>query len=251
MVRIANSKERETEILDRLIESYIQESHPISSGYLQQKYNLPYSSATIRNVMVSLEDKGLIFHVHTSSGRVPTQEGFRRYVEHLMYEKTMSDYPVSLTRETGGEPGIEETIHHTLDVLAEESGYTSLFAFAERRPGSGDNKVFFHGMRFIFNQPEFADIIRLKNLFYTLEVKINQLQDLLLRSFDDRVNILIGDELGLEEIADCALVISGAREQDLTFSLGLLGPMRMDYTKASSCLYSIKNQLKKIIEESL
>ncbi|UCG35428.1 MAG: hypothetical protein JSW17_01105 [Candidatus Omnitrophota bacterium] len=250
MGRIINSRERETEILDCLIESYIQESKPISSAYLQKRYSLPYSSATIRNVMVSLEDRGLISHVHTSSGRVPTQEGFRRYVGRLMDEDITKGYPVASNLSLIAESGIEEAIHHTLDILAQESGYTSLVAFTEKSSGlGGEEKVFMQGTRFIFNQPEFGDIMRLRNLFYALEVRISELQDLLLRSFDERVRILIGDEIGLDEIEDCSLVVSGARKQDVTFSLGLLGPMRMNYSKASSCLYTIKNQLEKIIED--
>lgn len=250
MGRIVNSQERETEILDCLIDSYIKESKPISSGYLQERYGLPYSSATIRNVLVSLEDKGLILHLHTSSGRVPTQEGFKRYVARLLQEGITKDYPIVSNFSLFEESDIEEAVHYALDILAQESGYTSLVALSEKRQGlRGDERVFLHGTRFIFNQPEFGDIMRLRNIFYALEVRINELQDLLLRSFDEQVKILIGDEIGLDEIIDCSLVVSGAKTEDVTFSLGLLGPMRMDYARASSCLYTIRKQLEKIIED--
>jgi heat-inducible transcriptional repressor len=128
------------------------------------------------------------------------------------------------------------------------SGYASLVAVSESLDeAGGDEKVFFRGARFILEQPEFEDISRLKNLFYTLEVKMTKLQVLLFHCLDEKVKILIGDDIGFEEISDCSLVVSGSRERKISFALALLGPMRMDYIKASTCLYSIKNQLKKFI----
>ncbi|UCC95728.1 MAG: heat-inducible transcription repressor HrcA, partial [Candidatus Omnitrophota bacterium] len=94
MVRLANSREREEELLDLLVESYIQESRPISSTYLCDKYHLPYSSATVRNILENLEKRGYLSHVHTSSGRVPTKGGFKHYVSGLQETDTMNNYPV-------------------------------------------------------------------------------------------------------------------------------------------------------------
>ncbi|MDD5583780.1 MAG: hypothetical protein PHV55_01810 [Candidatus Omnitrophica bacterium] len=243
MVRFVDTKEREEEILNLVIESYINESKPISSTHLCTKYNLPYSSATVRNVMENLEKKGLLSHVYTSSGRIPTKTGFKCYVEHLKEDDFIQDYPVTLDIASQQIVDMEEGINYTLDVLAKMSGYTSLIAIAGK-----DEHFFFRGTRFILEQPEFEDITRLKSLFYALEVEIDQLGDLLFQYLDERVRILIGDEIGFKEISDCSLMVSGSKEKKLSFALALLGPMRMNYTKAASCLYSTKNELKKIIE---
>jgi heat-inducible transcriptional repressor len=133
-----------------------------------------------------------------------------------------------------------------LDILAENSGYASFLAVSGK-----NDRLFFRGARFILEQPEFEDIQRLKNLFYALEVKICQLQDLLFHCFNENVKILIGDEIGFEEISDCSLVVSGSQQKNLSFALALLGPMRMDYTKAASYLCSIKRQLREAIEQCL
>ena len=75
---------REQEILRSVIHAYITTAEPVASKILVMTYNLGVSSATIRNVMNRLEQKGLIRQLHTSSGRVPTDLGYRFYVNHLM-----------------------------------------------------------------------------------------------------------------------------------------------------------------------
>jgi transcriptional regulator of heat shock response len=242
MVKHVDAKEREFDILDLIIKSYIQESKPISSHHLCECYGLSYSSATIRNIMESLEKKGFLSHIHTSSGRVPTKNGFKYYVSHINEESFTQEYPVTLNVEAPAD--INELIERSLDTLAQASGYTSLLALSGR-----EEKLLFRGARFMLEQPEFEDINRLKNLFYALEVKINQLYNLLFAYLDEKMKIFIGDDIGFAEIADCSLLISGAREKEMSFSLGLLGPIRMDYIKASSCLYSIRTKLKGILEQ--
>ena len=246
MVRFVDSREREEEILGLIIESYIRESRPISSGYLCKECRLNYSSATVRNIMVSLEKKGLLSHIYTSSGRVPTQEGFKHYVEHFSEEDVAQNYPVTLDFTSLPSLGMDEVVNYTLDALAQSSGYTSLVAISGK-----DEKLFFRGrgMRFILDQPEFEDIRRLKHIFYALEVRMEELQQLLFNCIDDKVRILIGDDIGFDEISNCSLIASGLRENQFEFALGLLGPMRMNYTKAVSCLNSVKGQLKEVIEE--
>ena len=243
MTRPADIREREKEILGLIIDSYIEESRPISSAYLCRRHQLKCSAATIRNIMVSLERQGVLSHIYTSSGRVPTQEGFRRYVERFDDNESLEEYSVSLGLYNISQPSIEEVVNHTLDALVRLSGYTSLMAVSGR-----DEKVSFRGMRFMLEQPEFEDVSRLRNIFYTLEVKIEALQKLLFNCIDDRVKILIGDDIGFEEISNCSLVISGLREKDLSFAFALLGPIRMNYTRAASCLRSIKNRFKETVE---
>jgi len=244
MTRPADIRDREREILGLIIDSYIDESKPISSAYICRKYQLPCSSATIRNIMVSLERQGLLSHIYTSSGRVPTQDGFRRYVENFDDQDSLQEHAVSLGFYALPQPSIEEVVSHTLDALVQLSGYTSLMAVSGR-----DEKISFRGMRFMLEQPEFEDVNRLKDVFYALEVKMEALQNLLFKCIDGRIRILIGDDIGFEEISNCSLVVSGLREKNLSFAFALLGPMRMNYNKAASCLRSVKNRFKETVED--
>jgi len=243
MVKYIDNREREKEILGLIIDSYIKESRPISSGYLCEECRLNCSPATVRNVMLALEQQGLLFHIHTSSGRVPTKEGFKRYVENLTDEEINRQYPVALDSYAFADLNMDDMISLSLDNLARLSGYASLIAVSGREDG-----FFYKGMRFILEQPEFEDIERLRHIFYALEVRMGDFQHLLFDYLDEKIKILIGDDIGFEEIADCSLVISGLRQNNLGLSLALLGPMRMNYAKAASCLNSVRNQLKGAVE---
>lgn len=77
---------RQTTILGLIIREYVDSAIPVSSKGLQEKYGLPFSSATIRNEMAALADRGLIRQPHTSAGRVPTEEGYRYFVRQVMGE---------------------------------------------------------------------------------------------------------------------------------------------------------------------
>ena len=76
--------ERRKEILRIIIQEFVNSAMPVSSEVVVNKYRLPISPATVRNEMVELEREGYITHPHTSSGRVPSDKGYRYFVEHLM-----------------------------------------------------------------------------------------------------------------------------------------------------------------------
>ncbi len=244
MVRHVDNREREREVLGLIVESYIRESKPISSAYLCQKCRLNYSSATVRNVMLALENQGFLSHIHTSSGRIPTKKAFRLFVEDLDEEQISQSYPVALDFHPPLDYDVDDLMEYAIDSLAQSSGYTSLVAISGR-----NEKMFYRGMRFFMEQPEFEDINSLKGVFYVLEVKMDLLQNLLFNSIDEKVKILIGDDIGFDEIANCSLLVSGLKKANISLALALLGPMRMNYAKAVSCLHSAKSRLNEAIEE--
>ena len=82
--------DRKKEILQAIIEEYIQTAEPVSSNAIVQKYNLDCSSATVRNEMAVLEKEGYLDKPHTSAGRVPSAKGYRFYVDELLKEDTLS-----------------------------------------------------------------------------------------------------------------------------------------------------------------
>ncbi|MBI9070998.1 MAG: heat-inducible transcription repressor HrcA [Melioribacteraceae bacterium] len=76
--------EREKTILRNVIHQFILTANPVGSRYIAKKYGLNLSPATIRNIMADLEDSGFLNHPHTSAGRIPTDLGYRLYVDSLM-----------------------------------------------------------------------------------------------------------------------------------------------------------------------
>lgn len=77
-------KEREKAILRFIIHQFILTANPVGSRNISKKYNIGLSPASIRNIMADLEDLGYLDHPHTSAGRVPTDKGYRVYVDSLM-----------------------------------------------------------------------------------------------------------------------------------------------------------------------
>src|SRR3989440_8308098 len=82
--------QRKQQILRALVEEYIHTATPVASETLVRKYGLNFSSATVRHELAGLEEAMLIFQPHTSAGRVPTDLGYRYFVEHLMRESALS-----------------------------------------------------------------------------------------------------------------------------------------------------------------
>jgi heat-inducible transcriptional repressor len=82
--------QRKQQILRALVEEYIHSATPIASETLVRKYGLNFSSATVRHELAGLEEAHLIYQPHTSAGRVPTDLGYRYFVEHLMQESALS-----------------------------------------------------------------------------------------------------------------------------------------------------------------
>ena len=79
--------ERKLKILKAIISNYLETGEPVGSRTISKYTDLNLSSATIRNEMADLEELGLIMQPHTSAGRVPTDQGYRLYVDHMMAEK--------------------------------------------------------------------------------------------------------------------------------------------------------------------
>ncbi len=82
--------QRKQQILRALVEEYIHTATPVASEALVRKYGLHFSSATVRHELAGLEEANLIYQPHTSAGRVPTDLGYRYFVEHLMPESALS-----------------------------------------------------------------------------------------------------------------------------------------------------------------
>ena len=82
--------DRKNRVLKAIVEEYINTAEPVSSASIMNKDDLNYSSATIRNEMAELEKKGYIEKTHTSSGRIPSEKGYRYYVDELIKDDNIS-----------------------------------------------------------------------------------------------------------------------------------------------------------------
>lgn len=120
--------ERKKRVLQAIIEEYINTAQPVSSGALVNHPGLDYSSATIRNEMADLETIGFLDKPHTSAGRIPSDKGYRYYVDELIKEDDISLEEIKYIQnklETKVNE-IEELTKITTNTLSEITHYTTL-----------------------------------------------------------------------------------------------------------------------------
>ncbi len=104
--------EREKSILRSIIQQFILTANPVGSRYITKKYDVGVSPATVRNIMADLEEFGFIDHPHTSAGRIPTDKGYRFYVDSLMNIERLKSAEKGLISKS-----LEEKISQTDDLL--------------------------------------------------------------------------------------------------------------------------------------
>ena len=125
---------RKAEILKAVVEEYIETAQPVGSAAVVRATSLPVSTATVRNELHHLERDGYLDHPHTSAGRIPTDKGYRFFVDHLTpalpspQRQRVQDF---FARAHGE---IEEMLHDTSRLLSELTSYAALVVSPAREP---------------------------------------------------------------------------------------------------------------------
>lgn len=117
--------EREEQILDAVIRTYVETAEPAGSRTVARRHGLGVSPATIRNAMSDLEEKGFLFHPHTSAGRIPTDMAYRYYVDTLMQPIRLAAAEQRRLRRELAEEGqgpLERLIRRSIQVLGLVTG---------------------------------------------------------------------------------------------------------------------------------
>src|SRR5918995_4543068 len=111
--------ERELRVLEAVVQTYIETAEPAGSQTIARRFGLGVSPATIRSTMSDLEDKGYLFHPHTSAGRIPTDRAYRIYVNEIMRLAPPSDEARETLRSelSGTRNAVEEIVRRAAQVL--------------------------------------------------------------------------------------------------------------------------------------
>lgn len=218
--------DRQTQILKSIIEEYIKSADSVGSDTLEKKFNLGICPATIRNEMVKLTKMGFLKQPHISSGRLPTTDALKFYVNHLMEEKELG-----ITDELAVKEKIWD-YRHKLDSLFKEitiilAEKTNSLAITVIEKGG----VFHSGYANILDMPEFFDIDATKSVLSVIE-DFNQL----IRFFEkvdteENIHTLMGEDFEIEDLASCSMVFSDFKiESEKKGFVGVIGPCRLDYS---------------------
>ncbi|MGC7846201.1 heat-inducible transcriptional repressor HrcA [Desulforudis sp. 1088] len=129
--------ERKQKILSAIVQDYIATAEPVGSRTIARKYQMGVSPATIRNEMADLEEQGYLEQPHTSAGRIPSQKGYRYYVDHLMQPAALSNEEKHMIRASyqAKVDGITQVIKLTGNILSQLTAYTSLVVSAPEGAG--------------------------------------------------------------------------------------------------------------------
>ena len=128
--------ERKRKILNAIIQNYLDTGEPVGSRTISKYSDLNLSSATIRNEMSDLEELGYILQPHTSAGRIPSDQGYRFYVDNLMKQKEqevteMKEFMIEHTER------MEQVLQQMAKMLAANTNYTAMIT----SPSYHKNKV--------------------------------------------------------------------------------------------------------------
>ena len=242
MVRIVDRNKRRNMILTASIDSYIDSAAPVSSELLAQEFDL--SSATVRNILAELEEAGYLTHPYTSAGRIPTDKGYRYYVDFLMSEIQLVDNQKKRIIQEYKDKieSLEDVLEKTSEMISAITRYAGIVSLLEY-----EDRFFYKGLSYILQQPEFQDNEKIRMLINILEEK-KRLIKIINEDFQETTKVYIGSELGCPEIDSCSLVISTYRKgRKQNGRIAVLGPRRMNYNHIVPTLEFISEVLSDVL----
>ncbi len=337
--------DRNKKVLQAVIDSYILSGSPVGSAVLAKRYHFGLSSATLRNIMSELEEMGFLSHPHTSAGRVPTDRGYRYYIDSLIsIQQESDDLEDQLRRipefHSGDLPGLMEEASRFLASLSrcagvvvaptepegkykhieflrlrgrqvliifvtaagivqnklidldegisqQELNYFSSYLDAELEQCTlseirqrvweklreekavfsklmeetlrasvemqdRDAELYIGGASQVLENPEFANVEKMRILFKAFEDKYKLLKLLDRSAIAQGIKIFIGSENPFFEMQGCSMVISSYQAgSNVVGTLGVIGPTRMQYKQVIHVVDYTAKLLSKLLGERL
>ncbi len=217
--------ERQERILQAIVEQYAEVASPVGSNILARFFKV--SSATIRADMAELEKSGFITHPHTSAGRIPTDKGYRYYVNKLaeVNEPTKQNRAEKALKTRAGQSGVpERAIRNTVDTLVELTHNLGLATIGDQ--------LYMSGLSNLFGQPEFINSGQVREVARLLDNLEPWLYEV---APNEPLSVYIGQENPIGRSAGCTLIVSSFRSpfSDRSY-IGVLGPTRQSYKDVMS-----------------
>ncbi len=235
--------ERQEAILASIIEQYAEIAAPVGSVTLAKLFGV--SSATIRSEMARLEEMGLISQPYTSAGRIPTDRGYRHYVNKItdapesektkLMERNAYALDVRVSNQVGR---ADQAIRSAVDSLAEVTRNLGLATIGDQ--------LYMSGLSNLFNQPEYLsnneNVQQIARLLDNLEPWLREAAP------NEPLNVFIGAENPIGKSSQASLIISRFRSpfSDRSY-IGVLGPTRQDYARVMSLVRHAGAMLEEVL----
>lgn len=244
MKRNVDFNSRRKSVLNSAINRYIKNAIPVASEEIADEFEL--SSATIRNIFSELDQSGYLKHPYTSGGRVPTDKGYRYYVDFLIQQMELIDEEKQRILKYCKKKisRLDDALENTSEIISEITHYAGIVSFLQWQ-----DKIFYKGISRIIEQPEFKDAHKIRLLVKMIEDK-GRLLDLINKDFSGKVKVYIGAELGFPEMENCSLVVASYKmNNQFSGRLAVLGPVRMEYNHIIPTLEYVSEVLSQVLED--
>ncbi len=243
--------ERASRILACVVRQYIDRGDPVSSLWLARHGNLGLSSASVRTVMASLEDDGYVHQPHTSAGRVPTDHGYRYFVNRLLRRRRPPNPPADVEARLRRARTVSDVLSNVSHELSTASHHLAFACMPRRASRTATNPLFIEGSWFLAEEVSDETNRVPLNILRTLLAMIER-KDLLVRLLDEYLKrpgltVVIGTENRTPEMQPFSLVASTYFDGEQTGSIGVIGPRRMRYGRAISTVDQVSAAVSRVL----
>lgn len=231
--------ERQVKILAAVVEEYTKTGLPVGSAVLTQAYGFTVSSATLRADMVQLEGEGMLFQPHTSAGRIPTDDGFRYFVEEIMPERELSKKEQQHLQKELLKLKAQNTrlMRTTAKLLSTVSGYAAVMVNSK----TGEASEF--GMRNLLQHVDKDNVDDLCKIAEALDYIDERCDTLMEELPDGETQIFIGEANPISQTKNYSMVVSKYQSDGEEGIVALIGPKNMKYDKNKSLIDYVKKFL--------
>ena len=290
MVADHGLSERKLKILHAIIQNYLETGEPVGSRTISKYTDLNLSSAMIRNEMADLEELGYILQPHTSAGRIPSDQGYRLYVDMLMEQKEQELNEMQEQMLDKADK-MEQLLRQAARVLANNTNYATMVS----TPVSNANKLKFIQLSAVDEEQIIAVIVLggnvIKNKIINVEeplsnenlLKLNMLLNTTLTGMsieeinlgliarlkeqagnhsevvtqtlasedNSGIQVYIGDETPVQNMKDCSVVTATYElGEGMKGTIGIIGPKRMDYEHVLKSMKRLQNELDQMFHKN-
>ena len=237
--------DRRLEILRAIVDEYVETQEPVGSKAIAEKRALGISPATIRNEMAVLEEEGFITQPHTSAGRIPTDRGYRLFVDKLSAVKPLSTAERrAIETFLEGAHDLDEVVKRSAKLLADITKQVAVVKYPKIGDSSGREMMAISGTANLARSGEDLGPA-LSPILEALEEQVVLLR--LLSDAHPTVHVTIGSEQQDMNLQTTSLVSVGYGSDA---SLGILGPTRMDYAGSIAAVSAVARYVGRFITES-
>jgi len=261
---------RRDQVFDIIVRSYVDTAEPVGSRTISRLYSAGLSPASIRNVMADLEDEGLIHQPHTSAGRVPTEKGYRYYVDSLMEPEELSsrekEWVHNELAKVRTAEALVERVSKVISKLTENAALMYVKNFkrvsflshlleelvASQRLNDfleEESEISMEGLFRLLEQPEFRDAQKVRLFLRAYDERDNFLEIFVKDLDQEGVQIHIGRENHLGDLEDVSFVVKDWYLGGAPIGgVAVVGPTRMKYGRVVSVIDFVADSMTEAVK---